>query len=656
MKHSFFALSFFLFAFVLPVGADTSVFKILPRPQQVEWGSTPAIKQGTTLDKLRVQTIITKKGVPRSEQGYVLSVRASGITVKARTQVGVQYGLTTLQQLLDDARDFSTDVPEVTVTDWPAEDYRAVHIDVKNHLDSLSYYYRLIDRLAYYKINGIIWEVEDKLQYERRPEIAVQGAIPIAEMRKLSEYAHARNIDISPLVQGIGHASFILKWHPELREDPASDWDMCPLNDSTYALQFDLYRDALSAMPYAKYLHVGGDETHGLGVCPRCKASGKNSFELQMVWLDRVCRFASDAGRRPVFWDDMPLKHADVFRLTYDPQFDGAAVDSLWNEKALNAELKLFPKNCIFMRWRYEESDLPGNLRLLDWYDKNHISVIAATAASVGTQGLPRHHARMGWIQRFNQIIAPHHFMGMLATAWDDGSPNIETVVKGFVAQAEFGWNPEGRSIAEFDEAHAQREYGFAAGTHRMAFLDSLESAFNFFDQALVVSGHRTPAYSNKNFKLIDLPDASHAGAWTKKYAAKLTRAQQLSDSYGALLSAILANRRDALRNSYAFDVYRVLARQQNFPVRLLLALGAYDRRPSAQSWQKVLDVCDEFAAFRQDFETTYSRTRIMTPPEGYRLDMNKTGMLARLTANDDWMFLYELAMIKKIREHKPSF
>ena len=80
-----------------------------------------------------------------------------------------------------------------------------------------------------------------------------------------------------------------LKHHWELRENPDSDWEFCPSDPRTYDLQFDLYRDAIEAMPYSKYLHIGGDEITAIGIDQRCKATGKTPFELQMIWLKKVC-------------------------------------------------------------------------------------------------------------------------------------------------------------------------------------------------------------------------------------------------------------------------------------------------------------------------------------------------------------------------------
>ena len=60
------------------------------------------------------------------------------------------------------------------------------------------------------KINGVILEIEDKLKYNSHPNIGSADAFSSNQWMAISEYANERHISISPLVQGLGHASFIL--------------------------------------------------------------------------------------------------------------------------------------------------------------------------------------------------------------------------------------------------------------------------------------------------------------------------------------------------------------------------------------------------------------------------------------------------------------
>lgn len=596
---------------------------------------------------------LSDQHVPDSPEEYVLEVNDKGVTVTARTEAGLFYGCQTLEQLLEDSRDFGREIPRMKITDYPAIAYRAVHLDTKHHLDRMDYYYRMIDRLARYKVNAIIWELEDKLRFTRRPEIGAPNAISKQEMQALCRYAKERNVEISPLVQGLGHAGFILKHHWELRENPASDWEFCPSDPRTYEVQFDLYLDALEAMPYGKYLHVGGDEITAIGIDDRCKATGKTAFELQMIWLKKVCQFAVEHGRTPIFWDDMPLKYASIWELVLSNKSE-EEVAKVWNTDKLDKAINLFPKECVYMRWKYEDATAPAHQRLLKWYHDKGLKVMGATAASAGDSPfLPRQNTRSEYVKGFSQLVADNQLEGILATAWDDGSPHLETVWRGFIAQGEFGWNPSARDIETFKRVHAQREYGFRPEDNRMEFLDELEKAIFFFDGALVTSGRRNPAWGTTTFTLMELPDKTKPGAWSELYKDKIAQARIEADRYKKISEGIRTAEAEALRNRYTLQVYEQTNNLQNYPVRLILALNAYDTAKGdaarKAALEKVAEVCRYFDVMRSNLESVYSETRFMEQPEGFIPDMNHHNHLASKTNNSNWWYYYEIPMVKKV-------
>lgn len=655
-------------------------FQLLPQPQSVEVLSGKGLNfdelsyvssaAGTSIPVLGEivdglpQSKRTGKGVwfqlsminvPDSPEGYVLEISDKGVTVTSRDIAGLFYGSQTLEQLLEDSRDFGKEIPPMKITDYPAIAYRAVHLDTKHHLDRMDYYYRMVDKLARYKVNAIIWELEDKLRFTRRPEVAAPNAISKQEMQALCRYAKDRNVEISPLVQGLGHAGFVLKHHWELRENPASDWEFCPSDPRTYEVQFDLYLDALEAMPYGRYLHVGGDEITAIGIDDRCKATGKSAFELQMIWLKKVCQFAVDHGRTPIFWDDMPLKYAGIWELALSDKTE-EEVAKEWNTDKLDKAIDLFPKECVYMRWKYEDATSPAHQRLLKWYSDKGLKVMGATAASAGDSPfLPRKNTRSEYVRGFNRLVAENHLEGILATAWDDGSPHLETVWRGYIAQAEFGWNPEARDVEAFKKVHAQREYGFRPDDNRMLFLDELEKAVFFFDGALVTSGRRNPAWGATAFTLMELPDKANPGAWSEKYKDKIAQARIEAKRYELIADGVRAAEQNALRNRYTLAVYEQLNHLQNYPTRLILALNAYDlakdEASRRQAQAKVAEVCDYFASMRANLESVYSVTRFMQQPEGFIEDMNHHNHLASKTSNSDWMYLYEIPMVNEVKK-----
>lgn len=592
--------------------------------------------------------------LPESEEGYLLEVTDKRIIIRAKNAKGLFYGCQTLEQLMEDSRDFKVQIPCMKITDYPAIAFRAVHFDNKHHLDRIEYYYRAIDKLARYKINAVIWEIEDKLRYTRRPEIGAPNAISKQEMAAICRYAHKRNVEISPLVQGLGHAGFILKHHWELRENPDSDWEFCPSDPKTYELQFDLYEDALEAMPFGKYLHVGGDEITAIGIDERCKATGKSAFELQMIWLKKVCDFAVMHNRIPIFWDDMPLKEGGLWETILGDD-SGAELDKKWNTKKLDEAIDLFPKECVYMRWNYGDATKPAHVRLLNWYHSKGLKVMGATAASSGDSPfLPRENSKISYIQGFSKLVADNKLEGILATTWDDGSAHLETVWRGWIAQGEFGWNPYSRTIESFITAHGQREFGFAPKDSAMKFLDKLEKAVFFFDGALVSSGRRNPAWGTTSFTLIDLPDPSKPGTWSTTWQKKIDQAQLEMNRYKQISEEITSAKKQALRNRYTLEVYEQTNNLQIYPSKLILALQAFDTAVNKENQQlairQIQNVCDLFSSMQTNLEDVYSETRFMSNPEGYLSDFNHHNHLAAKSNNSDWLFYYELPMVTKVR------
>ena len=91
----------------------------------------------------------------------------------------------------------------------------------------------------------------------------------------------------------------------------------------------------------------------------------------------------------------------------------------------------------------------------------------------------------------------------------------------------------------------------------------------------------------------------------------------------------------------------------QHFPVMLLLALAEYDNEvepaEKMQKIQKISSICAQFKELKANLESEFSKTRFLEQPEGYVEDLNHHNHLSAKTMNFDWMYLYEIPMIKKI-------
>ncbi len=657
-------------------------FNLLPKPRMVEYEGTSRLLPDSihfyrladdiplpvpleyvkdleqTVKLSETQIVFRKeKSIEMVKEEYMLDISRDLITITGSKRTGLMYGFITLQQLMNDAREQGVPLPMCHIEDSPQLSYRAIQLDMKHHMEKKEYYYELMDQLARYKVNAVIAEVEDKLGYERRPKVASADALSIKEWQKLSAYAKARNIKISPLVQGLGHASYILKHdkYKYLRDDPESDWAFNPLFPETYKVQFDLYRDALEALPHGKYLHVGGDEVHTTG-----RGSGKTELELQLTWLNKVCKFAKENDRIPIFWDDMPIKYAGLYSPMFNSSLSKEEVDSMWNENEhkLLDYLELFPRKCIYMRWNYSHPQAEGNIKAMEWFAEHKLPVMGATAGQTRWKLMPQNESNMENIRSFTNTSIEQEIDGLLLTLWDDDSPHFELYMRGILAFAEYAWSGDQRSKEEIKAAYRHREYANALSDEAYGFVDRLEHGVAWWNAALLKSNTRNQLRSMEDpatEAVIDLPFSGEKGAWTAKHSKRLEEAAAVMKDCNEIASIIDSMKLKTLRNRYRLEVYEQVNELVRFPAMVLFALQAYDIAQPGQEEQEALEVIQmlqiDFNSLRSEMERVYGKTRVLNKPHGYLLDQDHHRHLANQSINFDWQFGAELYFLKKLED-----
>jgi len=382
-------------------------------------------------------------------------------------------------------------------------------------------------------------------------------------------------------------------------------------------------------------------------------ADKEGMLSLSLYWLKRVCEFAEENNRIPIFWDDMPLKEAGVYETTYSDDVNAEEATKRWTQGTpkLDNLQEGFPRNCVYMRWNYSMARQPGNILALDWYKSRGLKAMVATATNADG-GMFFHaderdegQASSGiiTIRSFLQLAAVKNISGMLCTAWDDKSPHMENYWRGFIASAEYGWSPDGRSLEEYDIAWLQREFGMNIPNY-LHLNNQLREGSVFWYEALFRRGslmdednvlqslprleHWLPPLADQEkvqfdytTKLIELPDLNSPGTWTQKYNDRLEKAGVEADNYKALSQRLKELHDAAKRNRYYWELSMALFDLQIMTPRLLLALKQCDNADKGQQKAGIEQVklaIQEFQHAWENLQQVYGKTRFVTYPANY--------------------------------------
>ncbi len=289
-----------------------------------------------------------------SVDAYALAVSPERITIRAGDRKAFLHAMQTLRQLLPpqilasarvDGIDWT--IPALSVHDAPEFGWRGLHLDVGRHMFSVEFIKKLIDAMAFYKMNVFHWHLTEdqgwRLEIKKHPRLTEIGSkraetpIPAqpkqgdgepyggyytqAEAQEIVAYAGERGITVMPEIELPGHALSALAAYPHLGclGDGYQTWTtwgitsdiFCAGNDAVFTLLTDVLAETLALFP-SEYIHIGGDEApkERWRACPKCQARIRaeglaNEDELQSWFIRQIESWLNERGRRLVGWDEI---------------------------------------------------------------------------------------------------------------------------------------------------------------------------------------------------------------------------------------------------------------------------------------------------------------------------------------------------------------
>ena len=493
-------------------------------------------------DNTRQGIIFThsKSAASGNEQGYQIEASGDKLIIRARNSAGFFYGVQTLLQLIqDDGKRLF--VKGMTITDWPDIKIRAVHYDTKHFQEKKDYVFNFIRTLASYKVNMLIWEWEDKLAYKSHPEIGAPGAFTIEEMQEFTRYARKFHIQIVPLVQGLGHVSFILK-HPEnkhLREIESDNWGFCPLREGTYDLMSDLVKEAIEATPGSEYFHIGCDETYVLGKGVECgcrdKAEKDGKYALMETYINRVAGQVKKSGRIPMAWDG-----------GYNPDEKVRPVKGLFTPGGFDARLDSASLAAGYPLYVYDPNPGIEHLFLPYFYRE-------------GEKGPVRAHLEDSY-SVLTEAAMSGKYKGMISTSWNCSGVHNQIWMLRYITAAEYSWNGKEPGLEEFINSYFANYYG-PNGKDIKELFQLLNKASYYYMSAFERKVWHWGEVGKTHLPDLPRDDMEFDPFWNTEYADMIKSSKEVMPSMERVLEICRENILRGAKNQYDFELFEGLAK-----------------------------------------------------------------------------------------------
>src|SRR6195952_1813805 len=290
--------------------------------------------------------------------------------------------------------------PAKTIDTGEAFKIRGFHLDLRIQVMKMPALKSFALKLSKQGSNTLVMEWEGTYPFLEDPLIPNRFAYSRQEVKDFIKYCQTRHSDGIALQQSFGHVEYILRnyKYAALREDDKDFSQVCPSEPELNKELFTrLFKDMVSLHP-SRYFHIGGDETHLLGHCEKCKKRAAE-IGLSRIYFDHIkmlCDIVIGLGKVPVLWADIALHYPEYLNLL--PK-QSILVD--WNygwkqdyfgnhEKLVNSGYEIWgapslrsnPDNYYLTRWAYHL----GNIRdfLPACKDFNYKGVIMTSWSTSG--------------------------------------------------------------------------------------------------------------------------------------------------------------------------------------------------------------------------------------------------------------------------------
>ena len=315
--------------------------------------------------------------------------------------------------------------------------FNGIMIDCARIIERHEYYYRLVDFMASWGMNTLLFHFTDdtgcSIALPGFEHIAAKNAFTALEMKKLIAHAKKNGIDIIPELETFGHTRYLTdtKKYAHLYAGKRTKELTFNAIDPVSAESRDIMKKLIRAVKKvfsSEYIHIGCDEVN---LAEYCKKNKSDEADVWTSYVNAVIGKVKDADRTPMMWADHPTKSA-----------------------AIAAKLR---KDVILIDWRYHRTVKDDVYAGLSRAGFRKI-VVAPSIACWEYRFLPAAIA----LENTEKMIgfnAKHKGMGVLTTIWCPFRYLQDALWYG-IAFSAFAVRSRGKvSRAKFNEAFAENVF-----------------------------------------------------------------------------------------------------------------------------------------------------------------------------------------------------
>ena len=289
-------------------------------------------RKGSTKGKAIVLTVSDDAVAFSENDAYRLESSADKITIAAKTERGLFYGVQSLLQLLPPAvygdkvqAGLELKVPALLINDKPSMDkIRGLHVDISRHFRTKEELLRIIDSMAMHKLNTLHLHATDvqgwRIEIKAYPKLTTIGAIgnksdPEApatfltqeEVKEIVAYGNSRYVSIFPEIDMPGHMGAAIRAYPELNHPKDVHNKKYAIRGNAKGREFcKTVLTEINDLFDSEYIHIGFDEVNY-----GAKTELYTDPELLDFATDITTFIKEDLKKTPIVWDDIFMHGLD---------------------------------------------------------------------------------------------------------------------------------------------------------------------------------------------------------------------------------------------------------------------------------------------------------------------------------------------------------